>query len=296
MAIEDEQGIYRLDDIPGKPHPHCYCYLTAADIPTLEELEAALANGDFDTADNKFSENPTFTPGAESSTTSKYREELDRADAGDMFKDVPDFLKNMASKNAPGVQEEFNRILDNGISIQTNSDALGEILKDGRMKNIHEISAGYKSEDYVKSRLETERKLGVPDSWGIKEYPIYGHAGTTSFVDRLYGDITINIDRSLMSRTTWTWGDSMGVADNGRPVWTDEIQRGLTLDEMAKSGAESALLSGAAGGPSDYFEAQIYGGVGVKDISGVTLPEKYKDSNPELIRALADLKIEVLFR
>lgn len=238
----------------------------------------------------------TSTSGAESSTSSKYREELDRADVGDMLENVPDLLKNLANKNAPGVQEAFNRILDNGISIQTNSDALGEILKDGRMKNIHEISAGYKSEDYIKSRLETERKLGVPDSWDIEEYPIYGHAGTTSFVEMLYGDITIHIDRSLMSRTTWTWGDTMGASDNGRPVWTDEIQRGLTLDEMARSGAESALLSGADGGPSDYFEAQIYGGVGVKDISGVTFPEKYKDSNPELIRALTDLNIEVLFR
>lgn len=60
MAIEDEQGIYLLDEIPGKPHPHCYCYLTAANLPTLEELEAALANGDFDTAESKFSEDPDF--------------------------------------------------------------------------------------------------------------------------------------------------------------------------------------------------------------------------------------------
>lgn len=60
MAIEDEQGVYHLDEAPGKPHPHCYCYLTAANIPTLEELETALVNGDFDTADQKFSEDPEF--------------------------------------------------------------------------------------------------------------------------------------------------------------------------------------------------------------------------------------------
>lgn len=60
MAIEDEQGVYRLEDAPSKPHPHCYCYLTAANLPTLEDLEQALADGKFDTPDNKFSEDPNF--------------------------------------------------------------------------------------------------------------------------------------------------------------------------------------------------------------------------------------------
>jgi hypothetical protein len=40
-------GVYRANNVPGKPHPHCLCYLTYVTM-TPEQFSTALNNGDFD--------------------------------------------------------------------------------------------------------------------------------------------------------------------------------------------------------------------------------------------------------
>lgn len=40
-------GVYRVGDVPGKPHPHCFCYLTYVTL-TPKQFAAAMEAGDFD--------------------------------------------------------------------------------------------------------------------------------------------------------------------------------------------------------------------------------------------------------
>lgn len=126
MALEDEQGIYRLDECPGKPHPHCYCFITAAGIPTLEELEEALANGEFDVPGKKFSEDPEFNTrlrGAEAfKPTGKTYPIWDGSSTSGMF-ETPDFEYD----DDDPVEYATDRYKD-----QTYS-TMNKMLRDGRL-------------------------------------------------------------------------------------------------------------------------------------------------------------------
>lgn len=42
-----EAGVFRTDEVPGKPHPQCLCYVTTVQLDEDEFIEK-LANGDFD--------------------------------------------------------------------------------------------------------------------------------------------------------------------------------------------------------------------------------------------------------
>lgn len=41
------RGVYRVGDVPGKPHPHCFCYLTYVTL-TSKQFADAVGRGDFD--------------------------------------------------------------------------------------------------------------------------------------------------------------------------------------------------------------------------------------------------------
>jgi len=41
------RGVYRVGDVPGKPHPHCFCYLTYLTL-TPKQFADSVAAGDFD--------------------------------------------------------------------------------------------------------------------------------------------------------------------------------------------------------------------------------------------------------
>lgn len=41
------RGVYRVGDVPGKPHPHCFCYLTYVTL-TPKQFADAVGRGDFD--------------------------------------------------------------------------------------------------------------------------------------------------------------------------------------------------------------------------------------------------------
>lgn len=143
MALEDEKGVYNLEECPGKPHPHCYCYLTAAGTPTLEELEQALANGDFDTPDNKFSEDPRFNTRLRNKDGISWRPEMSQEEASRWGADSvlkQEFMHGTSPSAANAIREEgfsldpsrFGRLNGNGVYL-TEHDRTAEMYSEGEI-------------------------------------------------------------------------------------------------------------------------------------------------------------------
>ncbi len=167
MALKDEQGIFRLDDVPSKPHPHCYCYLTAADLPTLEELEEALADGAFDTPDNKFSEDPKFN---------KKLEQVSRSRTYDEFLNDPELTygdESYGDTGFEGLRKRLSNEENRAIDEYTRADTFFKYRDDYRAGRSHLM-------DYVD-----------------ENYDLVEGVDTSAVLDRLFSKTSISEDTTL---------------------------------------------------------------------------------------------------
>lgn len=162
---------------------------------------------------------------------------------------------------------------------------LESIVELGRFKTLEE-QPDLNPNFYNQARQELEVGL-----WGVPEKdsgPIYGYIDTPlqPSLDndtRNYGELKIILKDSVASRTTVTAGDS---ANRGlTPVLLKDAREGsLTRDQVDGAYRSRAFQSGATtvsspqiivGGHSniDYYEAQIHGGISLKDIQSVFIPK-----------------------
>ena len=157
------------------------------------------------------------------------------------------------------------------------------ILQIGRFQTLEEQpDLDIANDDYRQARQELEVGL-----WGVPEGdtgPIYGYIDTPlqPSLDndtRNYGEVKVILKDSVAARTTITAGDS---ANRGlTPVLLKDAREGSLTSEQVDSAYRSrAFQSGATtvsspqiivGGHSniDYYEAQIHGGISLKDIQSV---------------------------
>lgn len=229
-APVDEPGVYTLDECPSKPHPHCYCYLTAADIPTLEELEQALADGEFDTPDNKFSQDPSFNtrlrPPSEafSPTRKSYKEaDYDSGDLPDVFDE--DDPPEHAVYYGGGGYSEMNKYLRTGRKVDREvRDMISDLEQD--------LRRGVTASDLTVHRGMSEGGLagifGLERDWSNRgEYDFEGLVGK------------VMVEKGFMS--TYAEGDGLN-RDSSFVNLAD-----VTFDIQLPSGTMGSKLPGISG-------------------------------------------------
>ena len=166
------------------------------------------------------------------------------------------------------------------------------IVETGRFKTLEELSgvSGLHislQEEYKQARQELEVGL-----WGVPNEdtgPIYGYIDTPKQPGldnqtRMYGEIKITLKDNVAERTTITPGDS---ANHGfTPVPLGDAREGkLTSQQVDMAYRSRAFQTGATSVSRpramvygheniDYYEAQIHGGVSLKDIKSVYLSKQ----------------------
>jgi len=215
------------------------------------------------------------------------------------------------SRLPPYKSKELSEVLQNiaeaPIAIRLSAPELDSIIQEGRFKSLNEIpveeSPG-QSQPYRDARSKLENGIwGVPKT-GIQ--PIYGYMDTRydghEPQSEGYGDIKIILKDNVAGRTTFSAGDSLNAALT--PVKITDARAG-SLSNSALIAAHQSRSPEAAGyqdifrSPSriSYYEAQIHGGVSLKDIKSVDIRTQTGYSPPlseSTIKTLEQMGIEVI--
>jgi len=170
-----------------------------------------------------------------------------------------------------GTEEAQDAIPDDAIpAIRMTSTALKGVFSSGRIKTQFETgtSRGVNNPD-LRAAQETAM-LSLHPSVNPKKRPIYGFVLNNTVVSNLetlksveqYGNTTVVLKQGVRGRTSWVQGDSL----NSTILLS-------SMEEPTYHGLED--FSGARS-PVDYYEAQIHGGVKIKDIDYIVMP-RYKN-------------------
>ena len=192
---------------------------------------------------------------------------------------------NFTDEMEKQVEKELKDIIEESdIATRTSMDGLESILEDGRIKSQFE---DVKSSTYItkEQRAEVEKTLfGYNNNLNPKLRPIYGYLTNKKFDISSkngaiqYGNISIVLKKkNVFNRTTYTIGDSL---DGTR--WDYKVPTLLSQPNVRSMAAHRSLkdsygnYTGKLGSSLDevtnnvpYVEAQIHGGVSVKDIDKV---------------------------
>lgn len=212
---------------------------------------------------------------------------------------------NMTDEEYTKNAETLKSIAEAPVSTYLYGMELDLIVKEGRFKSLSEIPTGTEnlvmaSEEYRQGRADLENGLwGVPTT-GVQ--PIYGFMDTDHGGHKpatiVYGDVKVTLKDNVSGRTTFSAGDSLN--STLVPVKVSDARAGtLSKQEMAGSftsqKTETYLVQSELRSPDriGYFEAQVHGGISLKDIKSVTISQ-YARVAPSTIETLTALGVEVI--
>lgn len=151
---------------------------------------------------------------------------------------------------------------DSPIFIALPLSALGQVLRDRRLKNQFETGTSRGALNTPMREENDVAHFGLIPGTSPEHRPIYGHipeAFTPGRISQdilrgvsMYGDIHFVLKKDTNNRTTYSVGDSLG--------------EGIIPTPMGKPTIESVEGTGAS-----YIEAQIHGGVSIDDVGMVVL-------------------------
>jgi len=249
----------------------------------------------------------------------KWKPKLDKVEPFKWFQ-TSSVDEETEKKERQKAVEIFQKVAEEPVSIRTYPQDFEDIVRDGGFRTFQELiseevdgritDAGgfyWRGKKYLEGRNELEHgKWGVPEDQGV----IYGYMDT-NYQEHVpdvegYGGIKITLKDFVKGRTTFTAGDSL---NNKRvPVLVKDALRGdLGEDVLMSAGGKyfkepkdekGAFRRGnlwylTNAKNTSYFEAQVHGGVKLKDIKSVTKSKEYRLA-PELLQILKDNDIEVI--
>lgn len=188
------------------------------------------------------------------------------------------------------IAEEYDSLRANGdVCIALDRESMEEVLDSGRFMSQFETQrSGGLYYPSFRAQVELVQQLIHPDVVPERR-PIYGYLGFDEESGDVgqYGSVRVVLKPSVKTRTTFTDGDSLGnpvipQPVSGPPLTVEQafsVARGAAsyasyrrdsgpislADHLGQSGWATAGLRG-------YVEAQIRGGVSVKDIAKVLVP------------------------
>lgn len=228
-----------------------------------------------------------------------------------------DLLANFPRENRQMIKEQVTAELvqiarDHPVGVRVPYDSAIQILESGRVKTQFETktSQGYYN---LADRADAEKKgLGIPEDLDPTKRPVYGYFMGAADNDGAsgYGEIIFELKHSIKDRTTITQGDSLNGFADGKQIGTparnpgigsvkfDDYNQNNPLIKQGYKDNQFSLDRNVA-----YFEAQIYGGVSMKDVmmirfgadcfDGKTmqLSDKYADLAEKFYQAGFDVEI-----
>jgi len=160
------------------------------------------------------------------------------------------------------------------VSIRSGQLQAESILTDGRFKTQFEV--GRSSGAFAPElRTKAERLgLGIPDNVDSAQRPIYAYfkAGRPQVSN--YGGVEFELVDNVKDRATYTLGDSLMRFDSDQLAGSPISNPGL---EGVGGGGAEYLDFGADG--IQYIEAQIQGGVSVKDVNRIIIHSNSPEYN-----------------
>lgn len=231
----------------------------------------------------------------------EHKKEFDRAVGyfTTVYKKHPTFLSSDEFIN------EYQGYCDKGtVSARVSVEALNGILADGRMKTQFEVKDSSGQYNPGLRREAEYEGMGIAMEGDLSERPVYGYVsipGRASLASG-YGSVELQFKDDVKNRTSVTCGDSLYAFHDGS----------LMASPMKKIGAESITSDGStiqdilrsknffdAVDILGYIEAQIHGGVSVKDIKSVVIHYRSKwGVDPDeraLAKRLKDIGIDVSY-
>jgi hypothetical protein len=298
-------GVWPKDDLPNKPHPNCLCYIEPVAMDEQEWLRKFRA-GEFD--DYLHSRMPVglglpgrsspakpAKPAAKPKPTPKIRTRS--TPERPKFRDAD--TRYVRNRNITKVDVDYEtataaekaRLRDaviaranEDVHIRMSSGALRNMLGDGRFKTVHEVAdvASKRAEDYVKRRTVYEDAFMDYKGAASKDRPIYGYTGPgDQGAVSGYGDYTVTLKQGVKNRITVSAGDSLnGALDVFRPSELANLSEDRLKRTVGSDNSRALLKDGEF---VQFMEAQIHGGVLLKDIDRITVPS---DAPAELLDLL----------
>lgn len=203
------------------------------------------------------------------------------------------------------------------VKIQMWDNAIEGLAAEGRMHTMRErifAEDYYNGSGYIIAREGYEENIaGVPTNLSDDQRPLYGWAqqADTMWGEGVanYGPNTLTLREEVKARTTLTIGDSLNY--QSRPLWIDEINdEGTSTDEflaashwaierrynedMEIKAINPGLWDGGweINGDS-YIEAQVYGGITLRDIESITIQSRF-DYDEGTLQVFEDAGIEII--
>jgi hypothetical protein len=220
-----------------------------------------------------------------------YGDPVEVKSTGKTMPATADIMENFPKIEQGFAFEEREFMAEAEIGIKTDERGMLGFLEDGQYKNhFHRGTAGVGRDGegrlrggYRRARKEGEEELfGIDQKAGPDDRPIYGFLENPARIKAAaaeigYGDIQVVLKDELKGRTSYTVGDSLdtGVQEKpavavtapikyeGRDGTTTRV--GLTTRDWVESGRGEFR--------PQYIEAQVHGGVSLKDVKVVRIPQ-----------------------
>ncbi len=219
----------------------------------------------------------------------------------DKFEGRLEWQNMPATKEKTFLEEKLNEHIDSAeFSIMMPASTFDEVLKEGKVRNIHQIAekdrtdkkVGWTRDEWYMNRREAweEITLGIPKDAKPEDRPIYAFVheeGKSVWKDyQSYGSVRVILNReSVKKRSTYTTEDSLNYLQIPFRYGQATVDRGdLGVNQRNikyyKDSDKPFSTNRWAGDGDDprFIEAQISGGVTRDDFTGkivVTLTTKY---------------------
>ena len=167
------------------------------------------------------------------------------------------------------------------VSIMTEESVIENILEDGEVKSIFEVGEWAKGEQYLEHRTAYEKiAFGYDNDTPVEMRPIsgiiYPAQHNNDLIDTFgtnYGSVQIVLKDEAKERTTFTVGDSLDKWQRPTPIG-GKVPRTFDLATKAQGAAQGFkndknMLEDKGWWNFNYVEAQVHGGVKLKDIEKI---------------------------
>lgn len=281
-------------------HPNCRCTVVLTDeIPadllsmTDDELEAEISR----LLDERI-QAPTAGLGMPfiMNPPNYQRETMSFAEGDALFegKADPGYL-------ASHLRRRFGEVVEQDVVVYISGDRLAGVVESGAIKNVFEV--GNRAPGYMNTRMRVETDFGVPEDVPPRDRPVYGAIGGYKSAEA-YGDFEFILKDDVKRRATFSVGDTFGGVT---PVSAESVRRGTaSLDDLARAtpGSQIGSLRNFLDveevdyeiGEFGYWEAQVYGGVTLDDVSAVRVNPRHTliDEDRRLLTMLKEKGVDVI--
>lgn len=186
------------------------------------------------------------------------------------------------------LRSAFEQVAEQDIQIAIRTEALAEVLDEGRLKSVFEVPE-VKGESYVDWRRNIEtNSIGIPETAPDEVRPIYGAIHNTENLGG-YGEIRLMLNDDVKERSSMCVGDSFSQQN---PVMISDVQNGTaSTDDLARAvgTANDFMFKDYINGKDFYeqkdvlyWEVQIHGGVNASDIATIRMPKRFEGWDPLL--------------